>query len=115
MTNLHRKLKFSAGAGVFFPEPEFFLPEPEPEPEVKNPEFAQHYLVPSLIKYFEHNVANFKAGQLNTFYFAWKDLTSDSEILETVSGQRIEFHQKPVQLNLPVQPNYSCQQGQTIY
>ena len=33
---------FSAGAGVFFPEPEFFLPEPEPE--VKNPEFAQHYL-----------------------------------------------------------------------
>ena len=30
---------FSAGAGVFFPEPEFFLPEPE----VKNPEFAQHY------------------------------------------------------------------------
>ena len=35
---------FSAGAGVFFPEPEFFLPEPEPEPEVKNPEFAQHYL-----------------------------------------------------------------------
>ena len=34
---------FSAGAGVFFPEPEFFLPEPEPE--VKNPEFAQHYLM----------------------------------------------------------------------
>ena len=33
---------FSAGAGVFFPEPEFFLPEPEPE--VKNPEFAQHYV-----------------------------------------------------------------------
>ena len=34
---------FSAGAGVFFPEPEFFLPEPEPE--VKNPEFAQHYKI----------------------------------------------------------------------
>ena len=32
---------FSAGAGVFFPEPEFFLPEPE----VKNPEFAQHYFI----------------------------------------------------------------------
>ena len=41
-------------------------------------------------------------------------MTSDSEILETVSGQRIEFNQKPVQLNLPVQPNYSCQQGQVI-
>ena len=36
---------FSAGAGVFFPEPEFFLPEPEPEPEVKKPEFAQHYVL----------------------------------------------------------------------
>ena len=35
---------FSTGAGVFFPEPEFFLPEPEPE--VKNPEFAQHYKKP---------------------------------------------------------------------
>ena len=32
---------FSAGAGVFFPEPEFFLPEPEPE--VKNPEFAHQF------------------------------------------------------------------------
>ena len=29
---------FSAGAGVFFPETEFFLPQPQ----VKNPEFAQH-------------------------------------------------------------------------
>ena len=71
-------------------------------------------LVPSLIKYFEHKVANFKAGQLSTSYFAWKELTSDPEILETVSGQRIEFNQNPVQLNLPVQPNYSCQQGQFI-
>ena len=71
-------------------------------------------LVPSLIKYFKHNVANFKAGQLSTSYFAWKELTSDPEILETVSGQRIEFNQNPVQLNLPVQPNYSYQQGQFI-
>jgi hypothetical protein len=65
-------------------------------------------------KYFEHKFANFKAGQLSTPYFAWKELTSDPEILETVSGQRIEFNQNPVQLNLPVQPNYSCQQGQFI-
>ena len=33
---------FSAGAGVFFPEPEFFLPEPEPE--VKNPEFIYLFI-----------------------------------------------------------------------
>jgi hypothetical protein len=71
-------------------------------------------LVPSLIKYFEYKVANFKAGQLSTSYFAWKELTSDPEILEAVSGQRIEFNQNPVQLNLPVQPNYSYQQGQFI-
>ena len=71
-------------------------------------------LVPLLIKYFEHKVANFKAGQLSTSYFAWNELTSDPEILLTVSGQRIEFSQNTVQLNLPVQPNYSCQQGQFI-
>ena len=67
--------------------------------------------MPSLIKYFEHKVG---AGQLSTSYFAWNELTSDPEILETVSSQRIEFNQNPVQLNLPVQPNYSCQQGQFI-
>ena len=43
LINLHTSVKFSAGAGVFLPEPEFFLPEPEPEPEVKKPEFAQLY------------------------------------------------------------------------
>ena len=32
-------------------------------------------------KYFEHKFANFKAGQLSTSYFAWKELTSDPEIL----------------------------------
>ena len=64
--------------------------------------------MPALIKYFENKVANFKAGQLNISYSAWKELTSDPEIMETVSGQRIEFDQ------LPVQPNYSCQQGQFI-
>ena len=42
---------FSAGAGVFFPEPEFFLPELEPEPEVKNPEFAPHYSKPVYNKF----------------------------------------------------------------
>ena len=70
--------------------------------------------MPALIKYFENKVANFKAGQLNIFYSAWKELTSDPEILETVSDQRIEFYQPPVQLNSPVQPYYSCQQGQFI-
>jgi hypothetical protein len=44
-------------------------------------------LVPSLIKYIEHKVAHFKAGQLSNSYLAWKNLTSDPEILDTVSGQ----------------------------
>ena len=67
-----------------------------------------------LIKYFENKVANFKAGQINISYSASTELTSDPEILETVPGQCIEFEQQPVQLNLPIQPNYSCQQGQFI-
>ena len=71
--------------------------------------------MPALIKYLENKVANFKAGQLDIFCSAWKELTSDPEILETVSDQCIEFDQPPVQLNSPVQPYYSCQQGQFIH
>ena len=34
----------------------------------------------------------------------WRALTSDTEILETVTGQRLEFNETPVQVNSPFQP-----------
>ena len=38
---------------------------------------------------------SFKAGQLATHFSQWQSLTSDPEILETVSGCKIEFHSIP--------------------
>jgi hypothetical protein len=70
--------------------------------------------VPELIKYFEHKVNNFSAGKVNLFYHVWRTLTSDSEILETVSGQLIEFTVPPVQQGVPIQPNWSNEKGQFI-
>ena len=51
------------------PEPEFFLPEPEfflpePEPEVKNPEFAQHYMLmlPKWVESLSHVKCSFASA-----------------------------------------------------
>ena len=50
-----------------------------------------------LVSYFEGKVACFKAGRLKFFQEGWKSLTSDAEILDIVSGQMLEFSQKPYQ------------------
>ncbi len=54
-----------------------------------------------LTEYFKHKVAGFKAGRLRQFYHEWMSITSDTEILEMVSGQKLEFSQKPFQLFVP--------------
>ena len=42
-------------------------------------------------------VACFKAGQLQHFYGKWASLTSDTEILNMISGQNLEFSNPPFQ------------------
>lgn len=42
-------------------------------------------------------MTTFQAGNLTAYYDIWQGLTSDVEILETVSGQKIEFDQIPLQ------------------
>ena len=69
---------FSAGARVFFPEPEFFLPEPEPE--VKNPEFAQLYL-PENFEKIEPFPA-FWSG-----FLCMKQVTNEKKILRLLAKQ----------------------------
>ena len=84
---------FSAGAGVFFPEPEFFLPEPE----AKNPEFAQHYTLRALaqvrmaIKGLKETTHGYKKNQTkrmisrancNTMFLFF--LTADNQISRNV-------------------------------
>lgn len=55
----------------------------------------------ALIQYLRYKVDCFWAGQLRDYYHNWLTITSDAEILNTVSGQHIEFSQRPFQLFVP--------------
>ena len=60
--------------------------------------------LPSLVEVYRLEADDFQAGQLPYFVNEWRALTSDNEILETVTGQHIEFNETPVQINPPFQP-----------
>ena len=61
-------------------------------------------LLPSLVEAYRLEADDFQAGQLPYFVNEWRALTSDTGILETVTGQHIEFNDTPVQINPPFQP-----------
>ena len=44
-----------------------------------------------VIQYFNTKLATYQAGSLYTCISVWEKLTPDPEILQTVSGQKIEF------------------------
>jgi hypothetical protein len=67
-----------------------------------------------LVKYFKSRVTNFRAGQISNYLPAWQELTSDPEILETVSGQFIEFEIQPIQTSMPVQCQLSNIDSQIV-
>jgi hypothetical protein len=50
-----------------------------------------------LLVYLENKVKMFKAGNLAAYVKEWQALTSDPEIMETLTGQRIELFEIPVQ------------------
>ena len=51
--------------------------------------------LPILLEYFREKMLSFKAGRLAAHFSQWQSLTSDPEILETVSGCKIEFDTIP--------------------
>ena len=55
-----------------------------------------------------------KAEQFQAGIVQWRELTSDSEILDTARGQHIEFVQTPVQVNPPFQPTWSQKESEFI-
>ena len=59
--------------------------------------------VNNILCYFEHKVKYFKAGALRAYYEQWQSLTSDTEILQMISGQPIEFSQMPCQRVAPTE------------
>ena len=50
---------------------------------------------PYMKHYFANKVHSFKGGQLAHFFDKWKEITSDSEVLNCVKGQFIDFSTQP--------------------
>ena len=64
-------------------------------------------VLPSLLEYFQGKTKTFQAGSLAAYSHLWQEITSDPEVLETVTGQRIEFATLPIQEN-PLMQTISC-------
>ena len=64
-------------------------------------------ILPSLLMYFERRIQTFKAGSLAAYSHIWREMTSDPEVLETVTGQYTEFDMLPMQVKPLNQTNLS--------
>ena len=68
-----------------------------------NKEDYDKFVNVSLKAYLASRSKNFKAGQLSNCYEEWKQITSDEDILATISGGKIEFMSYP-----PIQHSTPC-------
>ena len=55
----------------------------------------------TLRPYLQSHCDTFQAGNISHSLDAWKEMTSDKDILSTVMGMSIEFCDKPIQHYLP--------------
>ena len=72
---------------------------------------------PDVVGEFDHFVDSHISvgGRLKSFSDQWKRFTSDEQILQTVSGYKIEFvGHPPIQVNPPYQFNLGCTESQTV-
>ncbi len=53
--------------------------------------------MPDVINYFKLKTESFKAGQISLKLTEWQKITSDTEVLCTVAGEKIEFTSLPQQ------------------
>lgn len=54
-----------------------------------------------MLQFLEHKVHCFKAGGLGEYYYQWRALTSDPEIMQMILSQPIEFTRTPYQRVVP--------------
>ena len=71
-------------------------------------------ILPSLLEYFQGKTKTFKAGSLAAYSHQWQEITSDPEVLETVTGQSIEFATLPIQENPLMQTKLSEVQTESV-
>ena len=69
---------------------------------------------PIMKQYFANKVQSFKGGQLAHFLDKWKELTSDSEVLNCVKGQFIEFSTQPTKNLGPKRKTFSISDSLVI-
>lgn len=69
---------------------------------------------PIMKQYFANKVQSFKGGQLAHFLDKWKQLTSDSEVLNCVKGQFIEFSTQPTKNLGPKRKTFSISDSLVI-
>ena len=70
--------------------------------------------IPILIAYLVAQTSCFKSGRLEKFTHCWQKITSDTEILQMVSGQYIEFDTKPCQTHPPALKCFSAAENDII-
>ena len=71
-------------------------------------------MLPCLVEYYRLRVQHLQAGKIINYADQWWKLTSDPEILETVTGQNIEFYQIPIQIKPLFQPKSSPEEAEFI-
>ena len=64
-------------------------------------------LLPNIITSLQHKVQTFSAGNLANFLSKWKSITTDTEIIDMVTGTTIEFESTPVQSRPSAPKNFS--------
>ena len=73
-----------------------------------------HAIVKQLQTYFQWKVDSFEAGRLRHFASEWLSITSDRNILETVTGVKLEFIGTPVQQEA-IHAKYDKRSAEHIY
>ena len=70
--------------------------------------------IPTLIAYLVAQTSCFKSGRLEKFTHCWQKITSDTEILQLVPGQYIEFDTKPCPTHPPALKCFSAAENDII-
>ena len=48
--------------------------------------------LPSLKKHLPQQIASFEGGRIRKYFSHWQEITTDSEVIDMVSGTHIEFN-----------------------
>ena len=68
---------------------------------------SNHFDFENILLQLPDLVYNFKAGRLKDYYNFWSEITSDRDILNNISGMKLELNHLPMQWCLPKEYNFT--------